>query len=41
MSGSKRREAKKVRKLHRILGIVGVGLGIVALIYVLNLAGCI
>jgi len=41
MSGSKRREAKKTRKLQRILGITAVGLAVAGLIYVLNLGGCI
>ena len=41
MTGSKRRRDKRNSKLTRILGIIGVGLGIAALIYVLNLGGCI
>lgn len=41
MSGSKRRQDKRNRKLSRILGIAGVGLAIIGLVYVLNVGGCI
>lgn len=41
MSGSKRTQAKRKRKVTRILGFTAVGLGIGMVIYVLNLAGCV
>jgi len=39
MSGSKRKQDRKNRKLTRILGFTAVGLAIAVLIYVLRLAG--
>ena len=41
MSGSKRKQTKRNLKLSRIVGFTGVGLAIVALVYVLNAGGCI
>lgn len=41
MTGNKRRQDNRNRKLSRILGIIGVGLAIAGLIYVLNVRGCI
>jgi len=40
MSGSKRREDKRNRRLSHILGFSALGLAIAGLIYALNLGGC-
>ena len=41
MSGSKRTKAKKSQRRTRILGLIGVGLGIGMVVYILNFAGCV
>lgn len=41
MSGSKRKVAKRNRRINRIVGFTAVGLAIAGLVYVLNAGGCI
>ena len=41
MTGSKRRQDKRNRRISRIVGFTAVGLAIIGLVYVLHATGCI
>lgn len=41
MTGSKRRQEKRNRKISRIIGITALGLAVIGLVHVLDATGCI